>query len=837
MFVRVLAVSCFWLAIAFFAEAANVLTYHNDNGRTGLNATETILTPGNVNTNTFGKLFDHTVDGYVYAQPLVLTNVTIPGKGVHNVVFIATEHASVYAFDADDEAGANAAPLWQVSFINPDLGITTVPSPDIACGDLIPEIGITSTPVIDPVSGTIYVEAKTREVVTNSVKYFHRLHALDVTTGAEKFGGPVVIAPTVAGTGDGNDGNGHVPFDALHQMNRPALLLNRGTVYLGFASHCDFGPFHGWLVGYDAQTLALTNVFNSTPNGGLGGIWQAGCGPAADTNGNIYAITGNGTFDSITNNDYGDSFLKLSPSNTLVDYFTPFNQQALSDVDLDLGSGGPVILPDSVGSATHPHLLVAGGKEGRIYLLDRDNLGHFNPSNDNQIVQSLVGVVDRCFSTPAYFNNTLYFACSPDRLKPFPINNGQITPFPVSQSSAQFNYPGATLSISANGTNAGIVWAIQANSPSGVLFAFAATNGWVDIYNSRQVESGLRDSPGRYVKFTVPAVANGKVYVGSQYTLSVYGLGSFLATPAISPNGGLFTNSVTVMLADSTPGTSIYYTTDLTAPTTNSTLYSGPFQLTNSVGLKVRAFKTGSVSSAIAFAGFLGSTSVGNGVGLTAEFYSDQLMTFTNPPTLVRTDATINVDWDNGSPDSLISSNHFTARWSGSIQPQFSETYTFYADTDDGVRLWVDGKLIVDAWLDQPKTEWSGSLPLIAGKKYPITMEYYESGGGAVAQLFWSSPSSLKAIVPQSQLFPSYPPAFVPATGTVSNGTFQATISGIVGRDYILLATTNFLDWTPVVTNGPLPGRNGYLPPPVIQFMGGTITNFPYRFYRAVPKP
>ena len=538
----------FWVFARRDVEAGvNVLTYHNDNARTGQNTNETILTPGIVASTNFGQLFTCVLDGYVYAQPLVMTNVTIPGKGVHNVVFVVTEHDSVYAFDADSGDGTNAPPLWQTSFINPAAGVTTVSSGDVSCGDLVPEIGITSTPVIDQATGTLYVEAKTREVTNSVTTFVQRLHALDITTGAEEFGGPVVIQASVAGSGDGNNGVGNVPFDSLRHLNRPGLLLNNGVVYLAYASHCDVGPYHGWLLGYNAQPLAPSNVFNTTPNGGLGGIWEAGDGPACDTNGNIFVITGNGTFDSTTNNDYGDSFLKLSATNNLqlADYFTPFNQQALADADLDLGSGGAVVLPDAAGSPAHQHLLVGAGKEGTIYLIDRDNMGHYSTASNN-IVQTFVGAIGGSFDTPAYFNNTLFYLGSGDVLRAFNIANAVISTTASSTSQTAFGFPGATPSISANGTSNAIAWAIQsdayASSGPAVLHAYNATNLALELYNS----STANQSPGPAVKFTVPTIANGKVYVGAQYALAVYGLGTFLATPTITPNGGTFTNSVTL---------------------------------------------------------------------------------------------------------------------------------------------------------------------------------------------------------------------------------------------------------------------------------------------------
>ncbi len=578
----------------------NVLTYHNDMARTGQNTNETILTPANVTPATFTRLFTAPVDGYVYAQPLVVTNVAIPNQGAHDVVYVATEHDSVYAFDAN----TSGLPLWQVSFINPDAGITTVTSADVNCNDLVPEIGITSTPVIDAASGTIYVSAKTKEVVGGVTNYFHRLHALDIGTGAEKFGGPAVVTAIVSGTGDGNDGAGHVPFDPFTQFNRAALLLNKGVVYIASASHCDNGSYHGWLIGYGAQTLTLSNVFNTTPNGGLGGIWG---GLASDTNGSIYTITGNGTFDpSPSVNCFGDSFIKLSTTNglKLADYFTPFNQALLSSSDVDLGSGGPLVLPDEVGSPSNRHLIVGAGKEGTIYLVNRDNMQHYNPTNDNLIVQFLTSGIGHNFSTPAYFNKKIYCLGARDKLKAFTITNGLIATPPASQSTNTFGFPGATPSISANGTNNGIVWVLQtdaskSNGPA-VLRAYDAGNVATELYNSSA--SGGPDYPGIAVKFAVPTVANGKVFVGARYALSVYGLAASLATPVIVPAGGVFANAANVTITDTSAGVSIYYTLDGSIPTTNATLYTGQFILTNSTLIQARAFKTGAFDSDIAAA-------------------------------------------------------------------------------------------------------------------------------------------------------------------------------------------------------------------------------------------
>ncbi len=815
--------------------AVNVLTYHNDNARTGQNLGETTLTPATVNANTFGRLFTDPVDGYVHGQPLVLTGVAIPGQGTRNVVYVVTEHDSVYALDAD----TNAAPLWQVSFINPATGITTVPNGDVNSTDIVPEIGITSTPVIDAGSGTIYVEAKTKETVGGVTKYVHRLHALDVATGTEKFGGPVVIQATVPGTGDGTDGSGHVPFNPLRQMNRCGLLLANGVVYFAYASHGDNGPYHGWLLGYNAQTLAPAGVYNSTPNGGLGGFWQSGAGPATDASGSIFLLTGNGTFSVGSSNyavdNFGDSFLKLTATNglALVDYFTPYNQASLDSADQDLGSGGALVLPDAVGSAAHPHLLVGAGKEGKIYLIDRDHLGHFNAAGDSQIVQSLPGAIGGAWSMPAYFNGAIYYGGSGDALKAFKLSGGLLGANPVSRSTATLGWPGATPSVSANGATNGILWALQtdafASGGPAVLHAYNAANLATELYNSSQ--AGARDNPGGAVKFTVPTVANGKVYVGAQHALSVFGSGAFVAAPTIAPNGGVFTDAVTVALADATPGASLYFTLDGSAPTTASARYTAPFVLTNTAVVKVEAVKAGAVDSPVVSATFFSRASIGSGTGLTGAYYSNQLMTFNDPPTLTRIDLAVNFDWGSGSPAPSISSDDFTVRWTGDVQPQFNETYTFYTKTDDGARLWVNNQEIINAWVDQAATEWSGAIALNAGQRYAIRMEYYENAGSASAQLSWSSPSTQKQVIPTSQLYPTHalPPARFAPGGVFTKGEFAVSVQAVAGERYVFQATEDFTHWTSLSTN--------VAPAGLFDLLDSTATNFPRRFYRAIALP
>jgi hypothetical protein len=514
-----------------------VVTQHNDNARTGQNLQESALNPSNVNVGAFGKLWSYSVDGDVYGQPLYVPTVAIPGKGTHNVLYVVTEHDSVYALDAD----RNALPLWQTSFIDPSNGITTVSDIDVNCvGSIDPEIGVTSTSVIDTSTNTIYVLAATKE----HGNFVHRLHALDISTGAEKFGGPVAIQATYPGTGDGSV-NGILTFDSIMELNRPGLLLNNGNIYLGFSSYCDNPPFHGWLMAYDKTTLQQNAVWATTPNGSDGGIWMSGTGIAADASGNIFFSTGNGTFD--TNNatdtrvqprrsfadnntpvDFGDSSMKMTlngTSFTVDDYFTPNDQYLLDIYDLDLASGGVLLLPDQPGS--HIHELVQAGKEGTIYLVDRDNMGKFHPVN--QCIENISGQLLSVFSAPAYWNNYVYFGSAgpdggaPENLKAFSLTNGLLSWPAISESPTQYSWPGPTPAVSANGTNDAILWALETTpSVPAVLHAYDATNLAHELYNSNQ--NPVRDDPGSAVKFAVPTVVNGKVYVGAVQQVSAYGL-------------------------------------------------------------------------------------------------------------------------------------------------------------------------------------------------------------------------------------------------------------------------------------------------------------------------
>jgi Bacterial Ig-like domain (group 2) len=511
-----------------------MLTYRNDNGRTGQNLSEVTLTSANVNSTQFGKLVSYPVDGVIYGQPLYVASVTMPDQGAHNVVYVTTEHDSVYAFDADGET-SNA--LWHVSFIDPSAGVTTVSGAEVG-NDGFPggEMGITGTPVIDAVGGTIYMVAYTKE----NGEYVYRLHALDLVSGAEKFGGPVVIQASVPGTGDENNAQGQVPFDAERQLQRPGLLLLNGVVYIAFGTNNEIRPWHGWLLAYNATTLRQVAAFNTTPNGYGASFWEAGCAPAADASGNIYVAAANGSYDAATGgSDYGESVLKLKSgvlmqagALSVLDWFIPFNAAYLEEFDYDLGSGGTMLLPDQPGP--HPHLLVVAGKEdvgggkGRIYLLDRDNLGHFNAVSD-QVVQELTGAINRLnYTTPAYWQGNIYYASHRDNLKMFALQNGLLSTSPVAMSPETFGYPGASPSVSANGSSNGVVWAIDASTSTGpsnggpaVLRAYNATDVSYELYDSNQ--AGARDTLGPAVRFTVPTIIAGKVYVGTGTELDVLG--------------------------------------------------------------------------------------------------------------------------------------------------------------------------------------------------------------------------------------------------------------------------------------------------------------------------
>jgi len=534
----------------FSGQNTNVTTFHNDLARTGQNLTETILNRTNVNSADFGKIASLPVDGQVYTEPLVMTN--IGGTSTPNLVFVATEHDSVYAFNTDT---LSQTPVWHRSFLGdahypcPHSPCTTPTSDDVGAPNISPEIGITSTPVIDPTTGTIYVVAMTKE----NGYFYWKLHALSITDGSEKLGSPIIITGTASGTGAGADANHLIHFHASKQLSRSGLVLNQGAVMFGFSSFDDQEDAHGWMFAYNKSTLAQTAAWMTTPNSGLGTIWMAGGAPAVDSAGSLYFACGNGDPGAVTTtdaNDYGDAVLKLNYSANIFnlgDWFMPFNHVYLDNNDVELGSGGVVLLPDQTGP--YPHLMVTGGKEGVLYLLNRDNMGHVNTAanatSDTQIVQEVrnffPGGADGgpgFYGTPAYYNQKLFMVDAGDYLRSVPIVNGRFVMSNSTRGTIRNRVRGATPIISANGASNGIVWYADAgaytysisptdanipvtmtNGPT-VLYAYSTDDLSAPLYASNMVAN---DAAGNVVKFSTPTVANGMVFLGTSGEVSVYG--------------------------------------------------------------------------------------------------------------------------------------------------------------------------------------------------------------------------------------------------------------------------------------------------------------------------
>jgi hypothetical protein len=520
------------------SDLSGVLTWHNNLARDGSNTHEFALTKSSVTAATFGKLFFCAVDGVVYAQPLWIPGVSVNGTK-HNAVLVATAHDSVYAFDADQSP---CVTLWHANLIDSAHGATSgetsVPNEDVGGStDIQPEIGIIGTPVISQSLNTVYAVTKSEGP---SGTFHQRLHALDLSTGNEKSGSPANVSGSV--TGDGYDSSGStVTFNSRTHHQRTGLALVNGVVYATWASHGDIDPYHGWVMGYDAASLAPVTTYNLTANGSRGGVWMSGAAPAADSSNALYLSTGNGTFNhdssSAPNSDLGDSVVKLTTASGIsaTDWFSPFNQSDLESADRDLGSSGVVLLPDQ--SSGTSHLLVTGGKEGRLYLLDRDFMGHYcdsctSSSGDTNTIQNF-SATSALFGTPAFWNNGLYVGGLSDQLLVYTFNSstGKFETSPSSQTSNTFSFPGVTPSISSHGTSNGIVWALDTSQygvpkNSGgpaVLHAYDATDLTAELWNSTQAASN-RDRAGDAVKFAVPTVANGKVYVGTRTTVEVYGL-------------------------------------------------------------------------------------------------------------------------------------------------------------------------------------------------------------------------------------------------------------------------------------------------------------------------
>ncbi len=506
-----------------------VTTYHNDNYRSGVNANETILTPSNVNEVQFGKRLVLPVVGYVYGQPLYVPNVNINGT-LHNVVYAVTEYDQAYAYDAD-----TGQPLWEKNFListNPTKTILPLDGGDTNCLINGWQLGISSTPVIDLASNQIYMVAATKEIVNGKTTYYQRMHVLDIRTGVEKLAGPSFGAPITAkvpGTGAGSV-DGYITFDPVQELQRSALTLANGLVYVAWAALCDFDLAHGWIMAFNKNSMWPSGVFLDTADGYLGGIWQSGSGLAVDSANNLYGVTGNGLFDvNIGGSDYGDSIIRLSWTGNqpvVQDYFTPWDQGWLSSHDWDLGAGGALLLPDQPG-APYPHLLVQAGKEGTIDLVNRDNMGHFNPAGDTQIVQTLPrilsggGIGSGFWGAPTMWNNNIYFGTPSAPLKAFHYDPQaqQIQAQYTSATPEYFSYPGPTVSISSNGTSNGIAWIFGSDS---VLRAYDANNLATEFYNSNQ--NPQRDQAGSVLQFAVPTVADGKVFLGARNEVDVYGL-------------------------------------------------------------------------------------------------------------------------------------------------------------------------------------------------------------------------------------------------------------------------------------------------------------------------
>ena len=511
------------------ADQASVTTYHYDNSRLGVQSQETSLTPSNVNSTSFGKLFSVSVDGSVFAQPLIVPNITTKDGQPHTLLLVATENDTVYAFDADN---ASSTPIWQTSLLQ--TGETPVPAAAAAATGLVgTSVGVTGTPVVDPSQGMIYVVSKSADSTGN---YFQRLHALNLQTGSESLNGPTTITATIAGTAP-DAVNGQVAFNPLRENQRSALALNNGTIWIAWASHTDTPPYHGWVLGYNSSDISKQSyVFNATPNGGEGGIWMSAGGPAFDTSGNMFIGTGNGDF-AESNHNYSSSALKLtagsSPNGglTVSDYFTPFNQVNLSAVDADFGTSNNLLLPDQSGSV--PHLLVTSDKNSLIYVVNRDNMGKYS-SVTNNVVQTFSSTTQNLKQTLAFFNNTLYVSADNSPLSAFSFNPStgtfQTTPTSVSASvfSCQNCYTGGSApTISANGTSNGILWAIDNGAwkvpGPAILRAFDPSDLTKELYNSTQAANN-RDQALNGLTFTTPVVANGHVYVGGANGVTVYGL-------------------------------------------------------------------------------------------------------------------------------------------------------------------------------------------------------------------------------------------------------------------------------------------------------------------------
>jgi Chitobiase/beta-hexosaminidase C-terminal domain/Bacterial Ig domain len=594
-------------ASASLAFAQDVTTWHYDNSRSGVQPHETVLTPGNVTAAKFGKVFSFPVIGDIYAQPLYLSQYLMGDGKLHNVLLVATAQDYLYAFDADGK-NPSSGYLWRRFLAG--SGETWLTYVDVGKDfDINPNIGIISTPAVDRSGGTIYALARSK-TTSGTTKYFQRLHALSIATGAEKANSPGTIQATVSGLGDGGT---TITFDPLLHNQRAALLLaptpgvgSGSSVFIAWASHGDHGTYHGWVMAYDAANVSKQNgAWVDTPNGREGGIWMAGGGPSSDNNGNVFIAAGNGTFDANKGGkDYGSSAFRITVGSSglvLDDYFTPADFSSLNANDQDMGTGAVALLPTQSGS--RPHLAVTVDKTGTIYLMNRDHLGDFTTPG-NACLQSFSGGPYKNRSSFAFFNNTMYggFAGAPLQAWSFNSSTELFDTTPQSKSANIFgcncNGAGSTPSVSANGSSNGIVWALDnsgfTHTPA-ILHAYDASDLAKELYNSTQAANS-RDAAAVAVKFTTPTIVNGHVYVGGRNAVSVYGLMNaplVAAAPTFSPPAGTYSTSQTVAISDSTPNPSIYYTTNGSPASTGSTLYAGPIQVTSSETISAVAIAPG----------------------------------------------------------------------------------------------------------------------------------------------------------------------------------------------------------------------------------------------------
>jgi hypothetical protein len=807
-----LVLSCTLLfSVAAFAQT-RVITQHNDAARTGANLTETVLTTTNVNVSEFGKLFERTVDDEIYGQPLYVDGVNIPGIGVKNVVYVATNNDSVYAFDADDPV--RTAPLWRVTYTNPAAGILPVSRTDVgqACGtyvDFAGNIGIGGTPAIDPVSQTIYFVARTKENGT----FVQRLHALDIRDGSERPGSPVVIQASVTGTGDGRDAQNNIAFNARTHNQRSGLLIDHGTVYIAWASYCDQGPYHGWILGYDAASLQQVMVHNTSPDGGLGGIWQSGGGLAADPTGNLYALTGNGSFNGDTGGrNFGNSFIKVSSTGALLDWFTPYNWSFLNSTDEDLGFQNPLLIPNT-------NLVVGGGKEGVMYVVDSANMGHFRSGNNGQIVQSFqASSAARMNGAPVYWSSptygpAIYVWPAGDPLKVFRLVGGLFTTPASAQSTALAagGMPGGMLSLSANGSasGTGILWAALSNAGDanhtprpGILRAYDAGNVTRELWNSQQ--NATRDALGNFSKFSPPTVANGKVYVATlSNKLVVYGLITTTGNTApvvnagadqglASPGTATLTGSATddgnpVPPGQLTTGWSLVNgpaAVTFTAPAALTT--SATFQVPGTYTIRLTAFDGQATSSDDLTV--VVAPAAGSGTGLLAQYFNDAGSgVYFTALVLTRTDPAVDFDWASASPDPAVQTDNFSVRWSGQVLAPVTGAYTFTTTSDDGVRLYLNGQLLIDNWTDHGVIQNSATIALAADQRYDIRMDFYDHGQLATARLSWVYPGQTVQVVPQWVLYPApavnQPPTVDAGADKTITLPAGATLNGIARDD------------------------------------------------------